>query len=59
MSVERIVAGWDYTDLLDRIMDKGIVFDAAGRVQLLGRGLADIDEHVVVRSLDTYFKKVA
>lgn len=59
MSVDRIVAGWDYTDLIDRIMDKGIVLDAAGRVQLLGQKLAETDEHVVVRSLDTYFKKVA
>jgi hypothetical protein len=59
VSVDRIVAGWDYTDLIERIMDKGIVLDAAGRVQLLGHRLADTDEHVVVGSLDTYLKKVA
>ncbi len=54
MSVDRIVTGWEYVDLLDRIMDKGIVLDGAGKVHLLGHELAHSNDHVVVRSTQTF-----
>ena len=41
-------------DLIDRVLDKGIVIDYWARVSLLGVDLAEIDARVVVASIDTY-----
>ena len=41
-------------DVLDRILDKGIVIDAWGRVSVAGIDLIGIDALVVVASIQTY-----
>ncbi len=59
MAVYHVANGWDYADLIDRVLDKGIVLDGAGRVQLMGEELARSEDHVVVRSTDTYLGRAA
>jgi len=41
-------------DVLDRVLDKGIVIDGWGRVSVAGIDLIGIDAWVVVASIDTY-----
>jgi hypothetical protein len=41
-------------DVLDRVLDKGIVMDGWGRMSLVGIDLAGLQMHVVVASIDTY-----
>jgi hypothetical protein len=43
-------------DVLDVVLDKGIVIDAYVRVALLGIELVTIDARVVVASVDTYLR---
>ena len=43
-------------DLLDRILDKGIIIDAWERIFLVGIDLITIEARVVVASIDTYRK---
>jgi hypothetical protein len=43
-------------DVLDRILDKGIVIDAWGRVSLAGIDLVHFDAWVVVASIHTYLQ---
>jgi hypothetical protein len=54
MVVERQPGGTRLLDVLDRILDKGIVIDAWIRFQLVGLDLITIDARVVVASIDTY-----
>ena len=41
-------------DVLDRVLDKGIVIDAYVRVSVAGLELVNVDARVVVASVDTY-----
>ena len=43
-------------EVLDRILDKGIVIDAFVRVSLVGIELLTIEARVVVSSVETYLK---
>jgi len=43
-------------DVIDTILDKGLVLDAYVRVSLVGIGLLTIDARVVVASVDTYLR---
>jgi hypothetical protein len=43
-------------ELIDRILDKGIVIDAWARVSLLGIELLTIEARIVVASVDTYLR---
>jgi hypothetical protein len=43
-------------DVLDRVLDKGIVIDGWGRVSVVGIDLIGIDAWVVVASIHTYLK---
>jgi hypothetical protein len=54
MVVERQAAGSRLLDVLDRVLDKGIVIDAWIRFQLVGLDLITIDARVVVASIETY-----
>lgn len=42
-------------DVLDRVLDKGIIVDAYFRVALAGIDVISVDAQVVVASIDTYF----
>jgi hypothetical protein len=41
-------------DVLDRVLDKGIVIDAWARMSLVGIDLMTVDMTMVVASIDTY-----
>src|SRR4051812_4354882 len=43
-------------DVLDLILDKGIVIDAYVRVSLVGIELLTIDARIVIASVDTYLR---
>jgi hypothetical protein len=56
MAIERASGGSSLIDVLDRVLDKGIVIDAWVRVSLVGIDLITVEARVVVASIDTYLK---
>src|SRR3989442_16039273 len=56
MPVERTTGGTSLIDVLDRVLDKGIVIDAWVRVSLVGIDLITVEARVVVASIDTYIR---
>src|SRR5438105_15923506 len=56
MAVERVSGGSSLIDVLDRILDKGIVIDAWVRISLVGIALITVEARIVVASIDTYLK---
>ncbi len=56
MAVERSPGSSSLIDVLDRVLDKGIVIDAWVRVSLVGIDLVTIEARIVVASIDTYLK---
>ena len=56
MPVERAAGGTSLIDVLDRVLDKGIVIDAWVRVSLVGIDLVTVEARIVVASIDTYLK---
>lgn len=56
MPVERAAGGTSLIDVLDRILDKGIIIDAWVRVSLVGIDLITVEARVVVASIDTYLR---
>jgi hypothetical protein len=55
MRVER-TSGSDssYVDVIDRVLDKGIVIDAWRRVSVGGIDLITVEAFLIVESIDTY-----
>lgn len=43
-------------DVLDRVLDKGIVIDGWARMSLVGIDLITVEMNVVVASIDTYIR---
>src|SRR6059058_1299966 len=56
MPVERAAGGTSLIDVLDRVLDKGIVIDAWVRVSLVGIDLITVEARIVVASIETYLK---
>ena len=56
MAVQTAMASSGLAEVIDRILDKGLVIDAWVRVSLLGLELLTIEARVVVASVDTYLK---
>ena len=56
MAVERVPGGSSLIDVLDRVLDKGIVIDAWMRISLAGIDLITVEARIVVASIDTYLK---
>lgn len=56
MAVERTPAGSSLVDVIDRVLDKGIVIDAYVRVTLVGIDLIGVEARIVVASVDTYLR---
>jgi len=54
MKIERAPGGASHIDVLDRVLDKGIVIDAWVRVSLVGIDLVTVEARVVVASIATY-----
>src|SRR2546423_351617 len=56
MPVERAAGGSSLIDVLDRVLDKGIVIDAWVRISLVGIDLITVEARVVVASIETYIR---
>ncbi len=56
MAVEKSNASSSLVEVVDRILDKGIVVDAWVRVSLVGIELLTIEARVVVASVETFLK---
>jgi hypothetical protein len=56
MAVEKAIGSSSLAEVVDRILDKGIVIDAWVRVSLVGIELLAIEARVVVASVDTFLK---
>jgi gas vesicle structural protein len=52
------VAGPSVSEILERVLDKGIVIDASVRVAVAGIDLVTVDARVVVASLQTYLQYI-
>jgi len=56
VAVEKAIASSSLVEVIDRILDKGIVIDAWVRVSLVGIELLAIEARVVVAGVDTFLK---
>lgn len=56
MAIEKSVASASIAEVIDRILDKGIVVDAFVRVSLVGIELIAIEVRVVVASIESWLK---
>jgi hypothetical protein len=54
MSLVRTPAGVELIDLLDRVLDKGIVVDASSRLHLIGSPVVKRKLHVVIAAIETH-----
>jgi gas vesicle structural protein len=55
MQLERS-GGTNLVEVLDRVLDKGIVIDAVVRVSIVGFEIISLEARVVVASVETYLK---
>ena len=56
MAVEKTIGSTSLAEVIDRILDKGVVVDAWVRVLLVGIELLAIEARVVVAGVDTFLK---
>ncbi|RUR88343.1 hypothetical protein DSM107007_09680 [Nostoc sp. PCC 7120 = FACHB-418] len=56
MAVEKTNSSSSLAEVIDRILDKGIVVDAWVRVSLVGIELLAIEARIVIASVETYLK---
>ncbi|MEI8332729.1 MAG: gas vesicle structural protein GvpA [Chloroflexota bacterium] len=56
MAVEKSMGSASLAEVVDRILDKGVVVDAWVRVSLVGIEILAIEARVVIASVDTYLK---
>jgi gas vesicle structural protein len=56
MPVEKSIASSSLVEVLDRILDKGIVIDAWIRISAVGIEVLAIEARVVVASVETYLR---
>jgi hypothetical protein len=56
MAVEKAVPAAGLAEVLDRILDKGVVLDAWVMVSLVGIEILGVEARVVVAGVETYLK---
>ena len=56
MAVEKAIGSSSLVEVVDRILDKGVVIDAQVRVSLVGIELLAIEARVVIASVETWLK---
>lgn len=56
MGIEKTMASDTLVEVIDRILDKGIVVDAWVRLSLVGIELLTIETRAVVSSVETFLK---
>jgi hypothetical protein len=55
-SIQKSVDSSSLAEVIDRILDKGVVIDIWARVSLVGIELLTIDARIVIASVDTWLK---
>jgi hypothetical protein len=55
-SIQKSVDSSSLAEVIDRILDKGVVIDLWARVSLVGIELLTIDARIVIASVDTWLK---
>jgi len=56
MAVEKAIGSSSLVEVVDRILDKGIVIDAWARVSLVGIELLAVEARVVASGIETFLK---
>ena len=56
MAVEKAIGSSSLVEVIDRVLDKGIVVDAWVRLSLVGIEILALEARVVVASVETYLK---
>jgi len=56
MAMEKAMASSSLAEVVDRILDKGVVVDAWARVSLVGIELLAVEARVVVAGVETFLK---
>lgn len=56
MAVEKAIASSSLVEVVDRILDKGVVVDAWVRISLVGIELLAIEARIVVAGVETFLK---
>jgi Gas vesicle protein. len=56
MAIHKSTDSSSLADVIDRILDKGVVIDAFVRVSLVGIELLAIEARIVIASVDTWLK---
>jgi hypothetical protein len=56
MAVEKSMGSDTLVEVIDRILDKGVVVDAWVRISLVGIEILSIEARAVVSSVETYLK---
>lgn len=56
MSIKKSTDSSSLAEVIDRILDKGVVIDAWVRVSLVGIDLITIEARIVIASVDTWLK---
>ena len=56
MAMEKAMASSSLAEVVDRILDKGVVIDAWVRVSLVGIELLAVEARAVVAGVETYLK---
>lgn len=56
MAVQKAMASSSLVEVIDRILDKGVVVDAWVRISLVGIELLAIEARVVIASVETWLK---
>ena len=54
--VKRSPSSSSFIEVLDRVLDKGVIIDGWGRVRLVGIDLIDVDAWVMIASIETYLR---
>ena len=54
--LQRQTTAASFIDVLDRVLDKGIVIDAWVTLSVVGISLVTVDARIVVASIETYVK---
>lgn len=56
MSVQKTTDSSSLAEVIDRILDKGVVIDAFARVSLVGIEVITVEARVVIASVDTWLR---
>ena len=56
MSVQKVIGSSSLVEVVDRILDKGVIVDAWFSISLIGIQLLTCETRMVVASIETYLK---